>query len=254
MAGGRILDDYLVVTAKAGDRKAFELLARRWERKLVAHAWRVSGSVDQAQEAAQAAWLEIVRSLRTLQDERAFPAWAALRPAGSGGAVLPRGIERRRGGGCSRRSCGHGEDPSFARAAQAARDVGRRRDVRDLDNLIGAALDAEERELLHQIGDEPGFVRQALGLFGGRTGWVAVLLMIVQSVAFIAGVWAAYHFFKATDTLSALRWGLPAAVLLLMALTVKLSMWPSFEANRLMRELKRMQLQIAATGRKDPAQ
>lgn len=76
MAGGRILDEYLVVAAKAGDRKAFELLARRWERKLVAHAWRISGSVEQARDAAQAGWLEIVRSLRALQDERAFPAWA----------------------------------------------------------------------------------------------------------------------------------------------------------------------------------
>lgn len=76
MAGGRILDEYLVVAAKAGDRRAFELLARRWERKLVAHAWRISGSVEQARDAAQAGWLEIVRSLRALQDERAFPAWA----------------------------------------------------------------------------------------------------------------------------------------------------------------------------------
>ncbi len=76
MARGRILDEYLVVAAKAGDRKAFELLARRWERKLVAHAWRISGSVEQARDAAQAGWLEIVRSLRALQDERAFPAWA----------------------------------------------------------------------------------------------------------------------------------------------------------------------------------
>lgn len=123
--------------------------------------------------------------------------------------------------------------------------------MRDLDNLIGEALDAEERELLRQIGDEPGFVRQALGLFGGRMGWVSVLLMVVQSIAFIAGVWAAYHFFLATDALSALRWGLPAAVLVLTALTVKMAMWPTLEANRLMRELKRMQLQIAATSRKE---
>lgn len=125
--------------------------------------------------------------------------------------------------------------------------------MRDLDNLIGEALDAEERELLRQIGDEPGFVRQALGLFGGRTGWVSVLLMVVQSIAFVAGVWAACNFFLATDALAALRWGLPAAVLLLMALTVKMAMWPTLEANRLMRELKRMQLQIAAISRKDHA-
>lgn len=72
----RVLDEYLVLSAQAGSREAFELLVRRWHRRLVAHAWRLTGDPDAAQDAAQTAWGEIVRGLRRLQDERAFPSWA----------------------------------------------------------------------------------------------------------------------------------------------------------------------------------
>jgi RNA polymerase sigma factor (sigma-70 family) len=72
----QLLDEYLVASARTGDRKAFDLLARRWGRKLLAHAWRLTGDADLAREAAQDGWIEIVRGLGRLRDERAFPAWA----------------------------------------------------------------------------------------------------------------------------------------------------------------------------------
>ncbi len=72
----QLLDEYLVASARIGDRRAFDLLARRWQGKLVAHAWRLTGDVDLAREAAQEGWIEIVRGLGRLRDERAFPAWA----------------------------------------------------------------------------------------------------------------------------------------------------------------------------------
>lgn len=72
----RILDEFLVVSAKGGDREAFELLVRRWQKKLIAHAWRLTGDVEAARDAAQTGWGEIVRGLSRLEDERAFPAWA----------------------------------------------------------------------------------------------------------------------------------------------------------------------------------
>jgi RNA polymerase sigma factor (sigma-70 family) len=72
----RILDEYLVISARAGDAKAFDLLARRWQKKLIAHAWRLTRDADAARDAAQIGWVEIMRGLSGLLDERAFPAWA----------------------------------------------------------------------------------------------------------------------------------------------------------------------------------
>jgi len=120
--------------------------------------------------------------------------------------------------------------------------------MRDVDDLIDEALDAEERELLRTL-DEPGFFSQALGVFRGPTGWMNMVMMVWQAVLFIAGVWAAWHFFEATDTVMQLRWGLPAMLLLIFAGMLKMALIPRLESNRLLRELKRLELQVAARSR-----
>ena len=107
----------------------------------------------------------------------------------------------------------------------------------------------EERELLRDIGEEPGFFAQAFGIFTGPAAWVNVLMAVVQTVFFVGGVWAAWNFFGATDPLTALHWGLPAAVLLLTSLIIKLSLWPVMQTNRVLREVKRLELRIAHRSR-----
>ncbi len=72
----RILDEYLAASARAGGRDAFDRLARRWQPKLVAHAYRLSGDRETASDAVQESWADIVRGLPRLQDAAAFPAWA----------------------------------------------------------------------------------------------------------------------------------------------------------------------------------
>ncbi len=123
--------------------------------------------------------------------------------------------------------------------------------MREIDGMIDKAIRDEEGELLRQIGEEPGFFTQMLGIFGGRTGWVNVVMMVWQTVFFLAGVWTAWMFFLAADPVTQLRWGLPAAVLLIMALMLKMMVWPSVQTNRLLRELKLIQLQLARNADRD---
>ena len=121
--------------------------------------------------------------------------------------------------------------------------------MQDVDRMIDEALDAEEKELLRSIGEEPGFIERTLGTLDQRVLWVAGLMMVIQSIVFITGAWAAWMFFEANDAVTQLRWGLPAAVLLLMALMIKLAVAPAIHAKRLMRELKRIELQISRGAR-----
>lgn len=112
----------------------------------------------------------------------------------------------------------------------------------DANRTIDLALAAEERELLRRIGEDPGHVQQAMTLFAGRSGWVSALLLAVQAAMFVAGLWTGWRFFQAEDTLAALHWGLPSAVLLLMALMLKLALWPVMQTNRMLVALKRVEL------------
>jgi len=72
----KVLDEYLVVATAAGDRAAAALLARRWQGKLVRHAYRLTGDLEASRDIVQDAWDKILRGIAGLRDERAFPAWA----------------------------------------------------------------------------------------------------------------------------------------------------------------------------------
>ncbi|NVE95148.1 RNA polymerase sigma factor [Altererythrobacter lutimaris] len=73
---GRALDAYLVASAQAGSRTALNQLARRWHPKLLAHARRLTGEAELAEEAVQHGWSAIVRGISRLKEASAFPAWA----------------------------------------------------------------------------------------------------------------------------------------------------------------------------------
>lgn len=113
-----------------------------------------------------------------------------------------------------------------------------------LDDLIAEAMSAEEREILRET-EELGWFELGAKQFTGKLGWVSVVLMAVQTVLFVAAIWCAVGFFGATDVLSALHWGLPAAVLMILATILKTSLMPQIQADRVLRELKRVELMIA---------
>ena len=112
-----------------------------------------------------------------------------------------------------------------------------------IDELIKEALTEQESELIKST-EELGYFSLATGLFRGKLGWVSWVIMLVQGAMFVAGVWAAWRFFGAVEVLVAIKWGLSAAVLLLMAGMLKFSLMPQIQANRVLRELKRVELLI----------
>lgn len=96
---------------------------------------------------------------------------------------------------------------------------------------------------------EPGFFAQSWGLLTGANGWVNAILLVVQTVMFVAAIWAGWQFYAATEVLAALKWGLSAAVLALMALQLKLALMPTIQANRVLRALRLMELRQAEARR-----
>lgn len=117
-----------------------------------------------------------------------------------------------------------------------------------LDDLIAEALSAEDKTILRET-EELGWFALGAQQFQGKLGWVAGVVMTVQAVLFLAGVWCAVEFFAATEVMAALHWGLPAAVLIVLATILKTSLMPQMQADRVLRELKRVELMIANSQR-----
>lgn len=116
----------------------------------------------------------------------------------------------------------------------------------ELDRMIEKTLNEEDRAFLAKLEREPGYFHQVGGLLSGSMAWVNLLLMIVQAALFFGGAWCAWQFFQEADLVLALRWGLSAAVLMIVGTVLKVAtLWPSLQANRVLREIKRLELQLA---------
>ena len=109
------------------------------------------------------------------------------------------------------------------------------------DTMIAEALSEEDRALLAGM-REPGFFSLGLGLFRGPNGWVSAVLMVVQTVMFLASVWCGWRFFAASEVMDALRWGLPAAVLFIVGTQLKMALMPQMQADRVLHALRRLEL------------
>ncbi len=72
----RILEDYLVASARLGDRQAFARLVELRGPRLLSHATRLLRNREEARDAVQDSWVDIYRGLAGLRDPMAFPAWA----------------------------------------------------------------------------------------------------------------------------------------------------------------------------------
>lgn len=112
------------------------------------------------------------------------------------------------------------------------------------DDLIHRALTAEDRALLARHA-EPGYFSQALGLFRGSLGWVAMVSYLAAVAAFVGFGVAAWQCWNATDPVVAVRWGVLAVVLFQLSAMSKTFLGSHLEANRLLREIKRVELQLA---------
>lgn len=75
-ASEKALFAYLVAAHRSGEGGALEKLVSASSPRLFAHAVRLLGERDGAQDILQESWSEIIRGLHALRDEAAFLPWA----------------------------------------------------------------------------------------------------------------------------------------------------------------------------------
>ncbi|MEO0912390.1 MAG: DUF6768 family protein [Pseudomonadota bacterium] len=114
-----------------------------------------------------------------------------------------------------------------------------------LDRMIEEALEGEDKRVFAETG-ELGYFALGLSQFGGKLGWVTWVIMLLQGAMFLAAVWCGIRFFGAVEVLAAVKWGISGAVLSLMAIQLKLSLMPQMQADRVIREVKRLELLVAS--------
>ncbi|HRI82965.1 MAG TPA: hypothetical protein PLF88_11045 [Opitutaceae bacterium] len=114
--------------------------------------------------------------------------------------------------------------------------------MNDIDRQIQAALRGDDNG-----GAEPNIAEEVLGAFRGRHRVLSTFVFGFSFVLFIGAVWAGVKFYQsAPDLTLQLRWGGLTLLLTLMVSFIKVWFWLEMQSNRMLRELKRLELTVAS--------
>lgn len=115
--------------------------------------------------------------------------------------------------------------------------------MNDIDQKIQAALRGQTGG--NALVAEPNLAEEVIVAFRGRYRWLSTLVFAWSFVLFLGAVWAAVRFYGAETVTMQLRWGGLALLLILMVSFIKVWFWLELQSNRVLRELKRLELLLA---------
>jgi 4-amino-4-deoxy-L-arabinose transferase-like glycosyltransferase len=115
-----------------------------------------------------------------------------------------------------------------------------------IDDTIRRALSPADVQAYEALSRELSPVGEAIGMFQTvRSGYIWAVGL--AGSAFLAvGLYAAWRLMEATDIREMLGWSLLAIFAMLTLALVKLWFWLEMQRNALIREMKRLELQIAS--------
>lgn len=117
--------------------------------------------------------------------------------------------------------------------------------MEEIDQLIKDTLSKEEAEFYDTL-DEQNPLEMVGDLFRGKYRWFMIMLNLVTLVAFVALIYCVVQFLEVDRIEDLLKWGAGGLVCMLMISMLKLFVWLQMDKNALMRELKRLELQVSS--------
>jgi hypothetical protein len=118
--------------------------------------------------------------------------------------------------------------------------------MNDVDRAIRQSLSVEDAELFDRLSLDQSLRQQVLATFEGQLRWMNVAGWIAGFVLFGAGSLMAWRFVDAPNLEDMLRWGAGSAIAFAGLALVKVWFWMEMQKNAIMREVKRLELQVAS--------
>lgn len=116
--------------------------------------------------------------------------------------------------------------------------------MNDLDRKIQAALRRDHPG--ESLPEEPNIAEEVIIAFRGRYRLLSTLVFVLNLVFFAGLVWAGYRFFRAETVSAQLQWGALGFVFLVVVTSIKIWFWLELQTNRVLRELKRVELLLVS--------
>lgn len=118
-----------------------------------------------------------------------------------------------------------------------------------IDDLIKEALSKEEAKFYDELGEQ-----SLIGKFGevhkGKTGWLASIMVVTHVLIFAVFVFCMVQFFNTEVTNELIKWSSAGFLCMIFMGMMKLYIWMQMDKNDILRELKRLELQVSALSHK----
>lgn len=117
--------------------------------------------------------------------------------------------------------------------------------MEDIDKLIKETLTQEEAKFYEEL-EEQNVFEMALGLFKGKNKWIMYLMNFMTVVFFGLFLYCAVEFFNTEIMSEQIKWGMSGLVFLIGVSMLKIFAWMQMDKNAILREIKRLELQISS--------
>ncbi|WP_299219339.1 DUF6768 family protein [uncultured Aquimarina sp.] len=121
--------------------------------------------------------------------------------------------------------------------------------MEDIDQLIKETLTNEEAKFYDEL-DEQNLLEMVGGLFKTRNSWIIIIMFIVNLVVFGLFIYCLIQFLSTDNTNELIRWSAAGFFCIMITAMLKLFSWMQMDKNALLREIKRLELQISSIAAK----
>ena len=121
--------------------------------------------------------------------------------------------------------------------------------MEDIDQLIKDTLTQEEAKFYDEL-DEQNLLGMLSGLFSGKNAWLIVVMNIMTLIFFGLFIYCLIQFFNTDVTKELIKWSVGSLVFLFGVSMLKVFAWMQMDKNALLREMKRLELQVSSLSSK----
>ena len=121
--------------------------------------------------------------------------------------------------------------------------------MEDIDQLIKETLTQEEAKFYNEL-EEQNILEMLIGLFEGKNKWIMYLMNFMTLVFFGLFIYCMIQFFNADVTKELIKWSVGSLVFLFGMSVLKIFAWMQMDKNALLREMKRLELQVSSLATK----
>ena len=115
----------------------------------------------------------------------------------------------------------------------------------EIDKLIKETLTEEEAKFYDDL-DEQNVLQMIWGLFKGKNKWIMYLMNLMTLVFFGLFIYCLVQFFNSEVTFDLIKWATGSLVFLIGVSMLKIFAWMQMDKNALLREIKRLELQLSS--------